>query len=87
MKTVLKHAAAHKKKTAAILSVASLAVTLQLVGVLGPLVCSMPFIHDKDQCNGVATKSKEAAQELSNIKLEDGSDMPIVVEEYDGGAQ
>lgn len=74
----------HPKKTAAFVSIATLATCLQLAGVMGPIVCSLPFITDAQACNGTVAKVKEAAHTLhtlDSLKLDDGTALPFEVTE------
>lgn len=70
----------HKKKAAGF-SIATIIVILQVYGVIAPLVCDMPFIHDTQACLDSGKKALQAAKglhQLDDLKLDDGS--PFMVE-------
>lgn len=75
----------HKKKAAGI-SLATVVLVLQTVNILGPMLCSLPFVHDTESCLSTIAKAGEAAKglhKLDGMTLDDGS--PIMVETVEGG--
>lgn len=81
MKAAVAAVKKHKKKSAAVLSIATLVTGLQVMGMLGPMVCSLPFIHNQASCLATTQKASDAAVKLhalDGMKLDDGS--PFMVE-------
>lgn len=61
----------HKKATATF-SIATLIAALQLLHVLGPLVCNLPFIHDTEACLETTKRAGEVAKGLDAMVLDGG---------------
>lgn len=71
------HLSAHKGKYTAA-GLCAVAVTLlQAFGALAPIICSMPWVTNKEACMAISQKAQAAGKELSNIQMEDGQPLPL----------
>lgn len=64
---------ANKKKVAATVTIPTIIAALQLFHVLGPMVCTLPFIHDTDACIESSQRAGQAAKALDQMTLDAGA--------------
>lgn len=62
-----KKAKRHKKKLGATFTLAGLITGLQVYGVLAPMFCHLPFIHDTQSCVESGRRAAEAAHSLGQL--------------------
>lgn len=70
----------HKKKTIAGISLASVIAILQMLGMLTPVICALPFIHDSASCmkiGAVITTTAQGLHQLDNMVLDDGTPLQV----------